>query len=382
MSQALSIPPATAGAVAVTAGGAEAPQTSDSGPSFGETLAGQLAGGEAAVETAAEPAASYPDGDADVTTDILAAPGNPLPPVLPPTMFVAPPADAIGATTTASDTPTDGPLAASLAGSGALAVQPSAAEIAPEARATDGRAFSLTPIAAKADARPVSPRDPVAASDTNAVAPWSDTNATKLPAMQDPDVRRDAGISVGTEPIAGSTSAPTTTPVAIAPLLAPASVPTDSTSVAAAPVPTPGHGQVAVPFGQSAWGQSFGSQVVWAVGQNMPSAELHLSPPELGPVSVRISMDQDQASISFASPHAAVREAIEAALPRLRDMLGTQGIVLADANVAQHGHSHQAWQDSEGRATRGTAADRDPDRDREPALALRIPAAGVLDLYA
>ena len=110
----------------------------------------------------------------------------------------------------------------------------------------------------------------------------------------------------------------------------------------------------------------------------MPAAELHLSPPDLGPMSVRISMEQDQASISFSSAHAMVREAVEAALPRLRDMLGAQGITLADVNVSQHGSSQAQHEPGAGWSAR-----RDGDAQTgatDVAVPQRV-AVGVLDIY-
>jgi flagellar hook-length control protein FliK len=137
---------------------------------------------------------------------------------------------------------------------------------------------------------------------------------------------------------------------------------------------------VSVPFGQPAWGQALGNQVVWALNQGLPAAALHLSPPELGPVSVHIRLDQDQASIAFSSPHVAVRDAIEAAMPRLRDMLGDQGIALVNVNVSQHGSSHARAQDYTPGNGRG-AVD-----SREDGVAMATPVRqavlGVLDLYA
>jgi flagellar hook-length control protein FliK len=137
---------------------------------------------------------------------------------------------------------------------------------------------------------------------------------------------------------------------------------------------------VSVPFGQPAWGQALGNQVVWAMNQGLPAAALHLSPPELGPVSVHIRLDQDQASIAFSSPHVAVRDAIEAAMPRLRDMLGDQGIALVNVNVSQHGSSHAQPQDY---TPGGSPA---ADQSREDGLVMTGPVRqtvlGVLDLYA
>lgn len=137
---------------------------------------------------------------------------------------------------------------------------------------------------------------------------------------------------------------------------------------------------VSVPLGQASWGQALGHQVVWAVQQNVSSAQLHLSPPELGPLSVRISLEQDQASINFTSAHALVRDAIEAALPRLRDMLGSQGITLADVNVQQHAFAHDGRGDAQSAA--GSRHDDLAGPEAGPPVPPAAVAAGLVDLYA
>jgi len=120
--------------------------------------------------------------------------------------------------------------------------------------------------------------------------------------------------------------------------------------------------------------------VVWVVNQGMPAAQLHLSPPDLGPMSVRISMEQDQASLAFSSPHAMVREAIEAALPRLRDMLGSQGITLVDVNVSQHGSAHTQREPGEWRSA-AAGADSASGPDNEAGVAGKRVAVGMLDIF-
>lgn len=83
----------------------------------------------------------------------------------------------------------------------------------------------------------------------------------------------------------------------------------------------------------SSWGSSVGDKVVWMLDNQNQSAELRLNPPSLGPLEVRVSMNDGQATLSFVTPHAPVREAIEAATPRLREMLGDSGISLGDVSV-------------------------------------------------
>lgn len=85
--------------------------------------------------------------------------------------------------------------------------------------------------------------------------------------------------------------------------------------------------------GTAGWGNEFAQKVMWIAGDKQQSAELHLNPPELGPLSIRLAIDDDQASAVFHSAHSEVREAIQAALPRLREVLAESGIALGNASV-------------------------------------------------
>ncbi len=91
--------------------------------------------------------------------------------------------------------------------------------------------------------------------------------------------------------------------------------------------------RIAPQVGTSAWNQAIGQKIVWMVGSEQQSASLTLNPPDLGPMQVVLSVSSTQANASFYSPHAEVREALEAALPKLREMLGDAGIQLGQANV-------------------------------------------------
>lgn len=82
------------------------------------------------------------------------------------------------------------------------------------------------------------------------------------------------------------------------------------------------------------WPDAFAERVTFAVTQQLQQAELRLNPPQLGQIELRISLVQDQASVSFSSQHIAVREAIEAALPRLRESLADAGLTLVNVDVS------------------------------------------------
>jgi hypothetical protein len=86
--------------------------------------------------------------------------------------------------------------------------------------------------------------------------------------------------------------------------------------------------------GNAAWGQAISERVLLMTAGSLQLAEIRLDPPELGTLHVRLQLNQDQASLSFTSPHAQVRDALEQQMPRLRDMLAEQGLNLESSSVA------------------------------------------------
>lgn len=106
----------------------------------------------------------------------------------------------------------------------------------------------------------------------------------------------------------------------------------------------PAQAAVNIPVTHEAWGNEFGQKVTWLATQHAQSAELHLNPPQLGPLDIVLNVSGDQATALFTSPHAAVRDAVEQALPRLREMLADSGITLGNATVSdQSPKEQQAW---------------------------------------
>lgn len=84
----------------------------------------------------------------------------------------------------------------------------------------------------------------------------------------------------------------------------------------------------------------FGTRIAWMAEQRLGHAEIRLNPEHIGPIDVRVQLDGDRVNAEFHSAHAEVRQALEASVPRLRELLGQQGLQLGHADVGQR----QAWQ--------------------------------------
>ncbi|MDP1559133.1 MAG: flagellar hook-length control protein FliK [Nitrosomonas sp.] len=97
-----------------------------------------------------------------------------------------------------------------------------------------------------------------------------------------------------------------------------------------------------VQVAQPKWGGEFAQKIVWLTSQQHQVAEIRLNPAHLGPVEVMINITSEQATAQFVSPHAAVRDAIEAAMPRLREMLAENGITLGNVTVGTDSFKQQA----------------------------------------
>jgi flagellar hook-length control protein FliK len=85
--------------------------------------------------------------------------------------------------------------------------------------------------------------------------------------------------------------------------------------------------------GTDAWENQVGQKVVYMVGSEEQTASLTLNPPDLGPLQVVLSITNDQASVTFSANQEEVRQALEDALPRLREMMSENGIALGNATV-------------------------------------------------
>ena len=106
---------------------------------------------------------------------------------------------------------------------------------------------------------------------------------------------------------------------------------------------------IATPVGQSDWGESLSERVLVMTSGKLGNAEIRLTPAELGPVRVQVSVDDGTATVSFQASHAATRDAIEQAMPRLREMLSENGLSLGQASVGDqgvHDGSREAADDS------------------------------------
>ena len=122
-------------------------------------------------------------------------------------------------------------------------------------------------------------------------------------------------------------------------------------------------------------------------------AQLQLNPTEMGPVSINIQLDGQQAEVNFHAQHAATREVLERSLPDLAAALQAQGLTLSGGGVfaqsqsggGQHRGDGSADGSSNGSGRRGGRG-QGPDDDGAIAASgrseRRSAPRGLVDLYA
>lgn len=112
---------------------------------------------------------------------------------------------------------------------------------------------------------------------------------------------------------------------------------------------SPEHSNViAQPVGTAGWTEELGNHVSWLAHRSESKAELVLTPPQMGRIEISLSVKGEQATASFASGNPVVREALEAALPRLREVLAEAGIQLGQAQVNAENARQWAQQEKHG----------------------------------
>lgn len=126
----------------------------------------------------------------------------------------------------------------------------------------------------------------------------------------------------------------------------------------------------------------FAEKIRWIVNARNSFAEIRLDPPELGSVQVKVNMAGEAAAVSFVVQSQQARDALDQALPKLRDMLSQQGIELGQSSVQQD-HQQQQGEQQQGQFAQGKADD-GMDEIAGEVIEQRVVngSAGGIDFYA
>lgn len=90
---------------------------------------------------------------------------------------------------------------------------------------------------------------------------------------------------------------------------------------------------IELPVSHKNWGEALAEKTALLVGQRGNFARLNLVPHNLGPLEVRVQLQGETSSLEFIAVNPATKDAIESAIPRLREMFESGGLTLGDVNV-------------------------------------------------
>lgn len=216
--------------------------------------------------------------------------------------------------------------AKALAAPDTIILPATAGKIARPDVATVQRSTTLTAGSATVQAKaapdtpelPELPENKLVLSGTTAAPGIAQLAPSRLPATMDMQDRADALPLVKEPPpsIVGMTVAPQ---AAFDINLAASAIPGDKL-----------HGRV----GSNAWDQQLGQKIVWMVAGAEHSATLTLNPPDLGPLQVVLNVSNDHTDATFTSARPEVCQALEAAMPKLREIMSDAGMQLGNTTVS------------------------------------------------
>lgn len=102
-----------------------------------------------------------------------------------------------------------------------------------------------------------------------------------------------------------------------------------------------GNMTMASSLGDPSWDGELLGRVNILVKGGVQEAKIQLSPPDMGRLEIKISTEGDSTKVMFAVENVAARDAIEQAMPRLRELLEQGGLQLSHSEVADHSQSQK-----------------------------------------
>jgi flagellar hook-length control protein FliK len=205
-----------------------------------------------------------------------------------------------------------------------------------EGKASTGKPANTLPVIEAANTAAIVAA-PASASALLAAQGTADADAHGMASFESILVRTQGGSAVSAEAVVAAQAS------------ASASVHADNTTKLAAATSNVAPALVVnTPLGNPGWTTDVGDKVMWMVGRQEQRVELVLNPPQLGRVEVSLTLNGDQATAQFLSANPVVREALENAMPRLREMLADGGINLGQTHVGSDSSGQAANQRENG----------------------------------
>ncbi|KTD60839.1 flagellar hook-length control protein FliK [Legionella shakespearei] len=136
---------------------------------------------------------------------------------------------------------------------------------------------------------------------------------------------------------------------------------------------------IPVDIGNSQWADKFSEHIVWLGHQGIKSALIRINPEDLGPLEISIKVVKDSASVNIVSHSGHVRDVVDQALHRLREMMAEQGLNLSEAYVGL-GDNSQGFSQQNNERQDALFQSRDEEIQLSPLS--KKPPKGLIDFFA
>ena len=99
--------------------------------------------------------------------------------------------------------------------------------------------------------------------------------------------------------------------------------------------------EVKTSMGKPGWNNSFANQITMMLNSGIQQAKIKLNPVHLGPVEAMVKITGETAVVNLTSLHLTTKEAMDNAIPRLKEMLNENGFSQVDVNVSHQDKKEQ-----------------------------------------
>lgn len=138
--------------------------------------------------------------------------------------------------------------------------------------------------------------------------------------------------------------------------------------------------EVPVNINHEQWADKFSEQIIWLGHHSVKSALIKIHPEDLGPVEISIKVVKDAASVNINTHNNYVKDIVDQALPRLREMMAEQGMNLSEVNVQSDANSRQYSQSKDESAA---ILNQESEQEIQGTTRLnRRPPKGLIDYFA
>lgn len=137
------------------------------------------------------------------------------------------------------------------------------------------------------------------------------------------------------------------------------------------------------PLKHPQWNQALGQRVVFMATNSLQQAQITLNPEKLGHIQVTLQLDKDQKmNVSLNAQNGTTREAIESAMPKLREMLEQAGLTLGSMDVGDQKSFADTHKDKPAHAGIGSNGSTEETMESEAQLSIVKTSDYIIDYYA